>query len=69
MVPSLSLILLPPRKLFKHLHRLALRIVLEDTLPIGACFGDSDRPWDFRLEHLLIFQFRIGRAFALETSN
>ena len=69
MVPSLSLILLPPHQLLKRLHRLAFRIILKYALSVSACFGDSDRSWEFHLEHLFIFQFRIGRAFALETSN
>ena len=40
---------------FKRLDRLALRIVLKDALRLGACFGDPNRSWDFRFEHVEVF--------------
>ena len=29
-----------------------LRIILKYALSVSACFGNSDRSWDFRFEHV-----------------
>lgn len=37
---------------FKRLDRPALWIILKYALSVSACFGNSDRSWDFRFEHV-----------------